>query len=78
MVISTMVVLSTLLRFWQEAKSNKAADALKEMVSNTATVMRRDFSADTSPMFGKFSGAARQSGARSVSNCRSSSWCLAT
>ena len=42
-VISTMVVLSTLLRFWQEAKSNKAADALKEMVSNTATVMRRDF-----------------------------------
>ncbi|CAM5439053.1 magnesium-translocating P-type ATPase [Pseudomonas fragi] len=59
-VISTMVVLSTLLRFWQEAKSNKAADALKEMVSNTATVMRRDFSADTSPMFGKFSGAARQ------------------
>ena len=59
-VIGTMVVLSTLLRFWQEAKSNKAADALKEMVSNTATVMRRDFSADASPMFGKFSSAARQ------------------
>ncbi|MBJ2255573.1 magnesium-translocating P-type ATPase [Pseudomonas psychrophila] len=59
-VISTMVVLSTVLRFWQEAKSNKAADGLKEMVSNTATVMRRDFGADTSPMFGKFSGAARQ------------------
>ena len=37
-----MVVLSTLLRFWQEAKSNKAADALKAMVSNTATVLRRD------------------------------------
>ncbi len=59
-VIGTMVVLSTLLRFWQEAKSNKAADALKEMVSNTATVMRRDFSADTSPMFGKFYGAAQK------------------
>ena len=59
-VISTMVVLSTLLRFWQEAKSNKAADALKAMVSNTATVMRRDFSAETSPMFGRFSGAAQQ------------------
>lgn len=40
-VISTMVVLSTLLRFWQEAKSNKAADALKALVSNTATVIRR-------------------------------------
>lgn len=41
-VIFSMVVLSTLLRFWQEAKSNKAADALKAMVSNTATVLRRD------------------------------------
>ncbi|MDN5486685.1 MAG: HAD-IC family P-type ATPase, partial [Pseudomonas sp.] len=41
-VIFSMVVLSTLLRFWQEAKSNKAADALKAMVSNTATVLRRE------------------------------------
>ncbi len=41
-VISTMVVLSTLLRFWQESKSNKAAEKLKAMVSNTATVLRRD------------------------------------
>ncbi|MBI6635468.1 magnesium-translocating P-type ATPase [Pseudomonas paralactis] len=41
-VIFAMVVLSTLLRFWQEAKSNKAADALKAMVSNTSTVLRRD------------------------------------
>ncbi len=46
LVISSMVVLSTLLRFWQEAKSNKAADALKAMVSNTATVMRRDLAED--------------------------------
>ncbi|MEN3293635.1 MAG: P-type Mg2+ transporter [Burkholderiales bacterium] len=45
-VISAMVVLSTLLRFWQEAKANKAADALKAMVSNTATVMRRHASDD--------------------------------
>lgn len=43
-VIGLMVVLSTLLRFWQEGKSNKAADALKAMVSNTATVIRRDVS----------------------------------
>lgn len=40
LVISFMVLLSTVLRFWQEGKSNKAADALKNMVSNTATVMR--------------------------------------
>lgn len=39
-VISSMVLLSTLIRFWQERKSNKAADKLKEMVSNTATVLR--------------------------------------
>jgi Mg2+-importing ATPase len=41
-VIGAMVILSTVLRFWQEGKSNKAADALKAMVSNTATVIRRD------------------------------------
>ncbi|MCA1324681.1 magnesium-translocating P-type ATPase [Herbaspirillum sp. alder98] len=41
-VIGTMVVVSTLMRFVQEARSNTAADKLKEMVSNTATVMRHD------------------------------------
>ncbi|WP_050466998.1 magnesium-translocating P-type ATPase [Herbaspirillum chlorophenolicum] len=41
-VIGTMVVISTLLRFVQEARSNTAADKLKAMVSNTATVMRHD------------------------------------
>jgi Mg2+-importing ATPase len=41
-VIASMVLLSTLLRFWQELKSNQAADALKAMVSNTATVLRPD------------------------------------
>jgi P-type Mg2+ transporter len=41
-VIFSMVVLSTLLRFWQESKSTQAADALKAMVSNTATVLRRN------------------------------------
>ena len=55
-VISTMVVLSTLLRFWQEAKSNKAADALKAMVSNTATVVRRDVSEDAAPVFEQYFG----------------------
>ncbi len=39
-VIGTMVILSTLLRFVQEGRSNRAAERLKAMVSNTATVLR--------------------------------------
>ncbi|MDB6145245.1 MAG: mgtA2 [Pseudomonas sp.] len=57
-VIFSMVVLSTLLRFWQETKSNQAADALKAMVSNTATVMRSGESEEAVSVFGKFYGAA--------------------
>ena len=45
-VIGTMVILSTLMRFVQESRSNNAADKLKEMVSNTATVLRHDLTAD--------------------------------
>ncbi|MDD5036695.1 MAG: magnesium-translocating P-type ATPase [Methylococcaceae bacterium] len=41
-VISMMIVLSTVLRFVQETRSNQAAEQLKAMVSNTATVLRRD------------------------------------
>lgn len=55
-VIGSMVALSTLLRFWQETKSNKAADALKAMVSNTATVVRRDLSEDAAPVFEQYYG----------------------
>ncbi|MBJ7263193.1 MAG: magnesium-translocating P-type ATPase [Burkholderiaceae bacterium] len=40
-VIGTMVTLSTLIRFVQEGRSNLAAERLKAMVSNTATVIRR-------------------------------------
>src|SRR5471032_1481377 len=39
-VIGTMVILSTLLRFVQEGRSNRAAERLKALVSNTATVLR--------------------------------------
>ena len=39
-VIALMVGISKLLNFIQEARSTKAADALKAMVSNTATVLR--------------------------------------
>ncbi|MDA8128748.1 MAG: magnesium-translocating P-type ATPase [Betaproteobacteria bacterium] len=59
LVIATMVVLSTLLRFWQEGKSNKAADALKAMVSNTATVSRRSDTDDPAAAPDRRSGARR-------------------
>ena len=39
-VIALMVAISTFLNFIQEARSTNAADALKAMVSNTATVLR--------------------------------------
>ncbi len=41
-----MVVLSTLMRFIQESRSNTAADKLKAMVSNIATVLRHDLAKD--------------------------------
>ena len=42
LVIGAMVLISTFMHFIQEARSNRAADALKAMVSNTATVLRSD------------------------------------
>lgn len=48
-VIGTMIVLSTLLRFWQEGKSHREADALKALVSNTATVLRPGRDAPAAP-----------------------------
>ncbi|MGP9434495.1 magnesium-translocating P-type ATPase [Ewingella sp. AOP8-B2-18] len=41
-IIGAMVSLSGLLRFWQEHRSAKSAEALKAMVRTTATVLRRD------------------------------------
>jgi P-type Mg2+ transporter len=41
-VIGLMVGLSTLIRFVQEGRSHRAADGLKALVSNTATVIRRE------------------------------------
>ena len=57
-IIGSMVVISTVLRFVQEQRSNRAAEALKAMVRNTATVLRSD---DGSPDAGngrRFFGAA--------------------
>lgn len=39
-VLMTMILLSTLLRFWQEYRSNKAAEELKAMVRSTTAVLR--------------------------------------
>lgn len=41
-VITTMVMLSAILRFWQEWKSSKASEGLSRMVKNTAFVIRRE------------------------------------
>jgi len=40
-VIGTMVALSTLIRFVQEGRSNRAAERLKALVGNNARVLRR-------------------------------------
>jgi len=49
LVIGSMVGLSTVLRFLQESRSNKAAERLKAMVSNTATVLRPEPGAASAP-----------------------------
>ncbi|MCW3464151.1 magnesium-translocating P-type ATPase [Chitinophaga nivalis] len=40
-VVTVMVLISSLLRFWQEFRSNKAAEQLKKMVTTTALVLRQ-------------------------------------
>nr|WSX49247.1 magnesium-translocating P-type ATPase [Streptomyces sp. NBC_00974] len=40
-ILSVMVGVSGLLRFWQEFRSGRAADALKELVTTTCAVQRR-------------------------------------
>jgi len=40
-ILVTMVVISSFLRFFQEYRSNQAAERLKSMVRTTATVLRR-------------------------------------
>lgn len=40
-MVAVMVLFSALLRFFQEFRSNRAADKLKSMVKTTATVLRK-------------------------------------
>jgi P-type Mg2+ transporter len=39
-VVLILIFLSSIIRFWQEFQSNKAAEQLKSMVKTTATVLR--------------------------------------
>ena len=41
-LVMAMVLLSTLIRFWQEFRSNVAAEELKSMVKTTAMVLRQN------------------------------------
>lgn len=41
LILSVMVAVSGLLRFWQEYRSGRAADALKKLVTTTCAVRRR-------------------------------------
>ncbi|MFZ6046218.1 magnesium-translocating P-type ATPase [Pseudomonas sp. CR3202] len=41
-IVLAMVLVSGFMRFWQEYRSAKAAEALKAMVRTTASVLRRD------------------------------------
>jgi P-type Mg2+ transporter len=48
-IISMMVIFGGLLRFSQEFQSSKAAEKLREMVSATATVSRKDATKEVAP-----------------------------
>lgn len=39
-IVSTMIILSAILRFWQEWKANQSSEALQKMVTNTCYVNR--------------------------------------
>ncbi|WP_030294050.1 hypothetical protein [Streptomyces katrae] len=48
-ILSVMVGISGLLRFWQEFRSGRAAGALKELVTTTCAVQRRAAAARARP-----------------------------
>ena len=66
-IIGSMVLISTVLRFAQERRSNRSAEALKAMVQNTATVLRSDpADPDGSGAHRFFGGTLHVSGSRQV------------
>lgn len=50
MVIGAMVVLATVIRFVQEGRSQRAAEGLRALVSNHATVLRPGLGAEETPL----------------------------
>jgi len=66
-VIGAMVLLSTLIRFVQEGRSNRAAERLKALVGNTARVLRRNPGTEAADVADQYFGAhlhSRRPGAR--------------
>lgn len=55
-MIGATVLLATIVRFWQETGSNKAAEKLKAMVHAAVTVLRRNISEDAAPVFRRYLG----------------------
>jgi len=49
-VMTTMILLSVILRFWQEFRSTQAAEQLKAMVRTTAAVLRKGKSIEEIPV----------------------------
>jgi Mg2+-importing ATPase len=52
LVVGLMVTLSTLMRFVQEGRSHKAAEGLRSLVGNTATVIRQGGATPAAPASG--------------------------
>lgn len=49
-IIGTMVILSSVIRFWQEWKASESSEALKKMVTNTCSVKRQDSPVEEIPL----------------------------
>ncbi|MBV8247648.1 MAG: magnesium-translocating P-type ATPase [Comamonas sp.] len=56
-IIGAMVLLSTLIRFVQEGRSQRSAERLKAMVGSTATVLRRDQGTEAAEVAERYFGA---------------------
>ncbi len=63
-VIGTMVLLSTLIRFIQEGRSNRAAERLKALVGNNARVLRRSAGTEAAELADQYFGAHLHSARR--------------
>lgn len=65
-LLTTMITLSGSLRFWQEFRSQKAADKLKALVQNKALVTRQEWEDGGEGVFGQAARPGRNSGESSA------------